>query len=175
MNKNFWEAFTRFEIFSPCFKCFSFDWTKLPLNEIHLLVVLILILKRVYQFEIISQVRYQFENISLKPKWKTKFEIGGGAVLLLWANTFLPLWHESPKTDTYEWNISPFTFSPPVANNIWVKIIPNWRAGGIPTRKDNTEDVEWKRCLCRILHFPFNLRLNTRYAHGNILVLALAQ
>jgi hypothetical protein len=27
------------------------------------------------------------------------FEIGGGgAVLLLWANT-LPLWHESPKTD----------------------------------------------------------------------------
>jgi hypothetical protein len=26
------------------------------------------------------------------------FEIGGGVVLLLWANT-LPLWHESPKTD----------------------------------------------------------------------------
>jgi hypothetical protein len=35
------------------------------------------------------------------------FEIGGGAVLLLWANT-PPLWHESPKTDTYEVNISPF-------------------------------------------------------------------
>jgi hypothetical protein len=34
----FREAFSRFEIFSPCFKCFSFDSTKLPLNEILLLV-----------------------------------------------------------------------------------------------------------------------------------------
>jgi hypothetical protein len=166
MNKNFWEAFTRFEIFSPCFKCFSFDWTKLPLNEIHLLVVLILILKRVYQFEIISQVRYQFENISLKPNWNWwwcgPFALGSCS---------LPLWHKSPKTDSLE----PFYFLSPLAKNIWEKIIPNWRAGGIPTRKDNTEDVEWKRCLYRILHFPFNLRLNTRYAHGNRLVLALAQ
>jgi hypothetical protein len=24
-------------------------------------------------------------------------------------------------------------------------------------RVDNTIRVEWKRCLCRILHFPFNL------------------
>jgi hypothetical protein len=23
-------------------------------------------------------------------------------------------------------------------------------------RVDNTDGVEWKRCLCRILHFPFN-------------------
>jgi hypothetical protein len=30
----FREAFSRFEIFSPCFKCFSFDLTKLSLNEI---------------------------------------------------------------------------------------------------------------------------------------------
>jgi hypothetical protein len=42
-------------------------------------------------------------------------------------------------------------------------------------RIDNTDGVEWKRCLCRILHFPFNLRLNTRDTHGTILVLALAQ
>ena len=41
-------------------------------------------------------------------------------------------------------------------------------------RVDNTNGVEWKRCLCRILHFPFNLRLNTQDTHGNILVLALA-
>jgi hypothetical protein len=24
---------------------------------------------------------------------------------------------------------------------------------------NNTDGVEWKRSLCRILHFPFNLRL----------------
>jgi hypothetical protein len=32
------EAFSRFEIFSPYFKCFSFDLNKTPLNEILLLV-----------------------------------------------------------------------------------------------------------------------------------------
>jgi hypothetical protein len=26
-------------------------------------------------------------------------------------------------------------------------------------RVNNIDGVEWKRCLCRILHFPFNLRL----------------
>jgi hypothetical protein len=26
-------------------------------------------------------------------------------------------------------------------------------------RVDDTDDVEWKRCPCRILHSPFNLRL----------------
>jgi hypothetical protein len=41
------EAFSRFEIFSPCFKCFSFDLTKLPLNEI-----LLLVFKRVLKIEI---------------------------------------------------------------------------------------------------------------------------
>jgi hypothetical protein len=41
---------------------------------------------------------------------------------------FLPLWHESPKTNTCEWNISPLLLSLPLANKIWVKIIPNWRA-----------------------------------------------
>jgi hypothetical protein len=45
---------------------------------------------------------------------------------------------------------------------------------GYRQRVDNTNGVEWKRCLCRILHFPFNLRLNTWDAHENILVLALA-
>jgi hypothetical protein len=50
-----------------------------------------LILKRVYQIEIISQIRYQFEKHFFKYKLKDKiFEIGGGAVLLLWANTFSP-------------------------------------------------------------------------------------
>jgi hypothetical protein len=30
---------------------------------------------------------------------------------------------------------------------------------GIPARANNTDGVEWKRCLCQIFHFPFNLRL----------------
>jgi hypothetical protein len=81
--------------FSPLVSnAFSFDLTKLPLNKFLLLVfkrVLILILKRVYQFEITSQIRYQFENPSFKPIERLKiFEIGGGAVLLLWAHALSP-------------------------------------------------------------------------------------
>jgi hypothetical protein len=53
----------------------------------------------VYQFEIISKTKYQLENSTFEQSFlNTIFEIGGGAVLLLWA--ILPLWHESPKTDT---------------------------------------------------------------------------
>jgi hypothetical protein len=50
-------------------------------------------LKRVYQFEIISKIRYQFESkkTSLIIERLQIFEIGGGEVLLLWANTFSPL------------------------------------------------------------------------------------
>jgi hypothetical protein len=46
-------TFSRFEIFSPCFKCFSFNQTKLPLNEI-----LLLVFKRVL-------IDTNFENLSL--------------------------------------------------------------------------------------------------------------
>jgi hypothetical protein len=64
-----------------------------------------LILKRVYQFEIISKIRYQLKNLFLTKFENCIFEIGGGAVtkfenyifeigdgavLLLWANTFSP-------------------------------------------------------------------------------------
>jgi hypothetical protein len=46
-------------------------------------------LKGLYQFEILSKIRYQIENHHLKNLFLTQiFEIGGGAVLLLWANTF---------------------------------------------------------------------------------------
>jgi hypothetical protein len=54
----------------PVSNAFPLTRQKLPLNEILLLVfkrVLMLILKRVYQFEYISQIRYQFENTFLKP------------------------------------------------------------------------------------------------------------
>jgi hypothetical protein len=74
---------------------------------------------------------------------------------------FLPLWHESPKTDTCEWNISPFKLSPPLVNNIGVKIIPNWRA---LRSHDEGWIIRWSGvealCLRRGLHFPFNLWLS---------------
>ena len=48
-------------------------------------------MKRVYQFEIISKIRYQLKKSFLNSNLKDYiFEIGGGAVLLLWANTFSP-------------------------------------------------------------------------------------
>jgi hypothetical protein len=49
-------------------------------------------------------------------KYKLKehiFEIGGGAVLLLWANTFSPFGMNRQKRILCEWNISPFYFLPP--------------------------------------------------------------
>jgi hypothetical protein len=55
-------------------------------------------LKRVYQFEIISQLRYQLKKSPIEKSFLNTilkdyiFEIGGGggAVLLLWAHTFSP-------------------------------------------------------------------------------------
>jgi hypothetical protein len=73
--------------FSPLVSnAFSLTKTKLPLNKI-----LLLVYKRVlrYQFlkvlflPLLNIIRYQFEKLFLKE--------GGGAVLLLWANTFSPL------------------------------------------------------------------------------------
>jgi hypothetical protein len=34
--------------------------------------------------------------------FKIRVVVQGGAVLLLWAHIFLPLWHESPKTESLE-------------------------------------------------------------------------
>jgi hypothetical protein len=48
-------------------------------------------LKRVYQFENLSKIGYQLKKSSLNTNLKDYiFEIGGRAVLLLWANTFSP-------------------------------------------------------------------------------------
>ena len=101
-----------------------------------------------------------------KPSFNTNlkdyiFEIGGGAVLLLWANTFSPLaWIAK---NGYLWvKYKPFfKLSPPLVNNIGVKIIPNWRAvwsdgEGWIIRWSGVEAF----CLCRGLHFPFNLWLS---------------
>jgi hypothetical protein len=49
-------------------------------------------------------MRYQLKNLFLTQIWKTTFfEIGGGgAVHLLWANTFSPFGMNRQKTDTCE-------------------------------------------------------------------------
>jgi hypothetical protein len=125
----FWEAFIRFEIFSPCFKWFSFDSTKPPLNEI-----LLLVFKRVLDISFEEGIpiwnyiknKIPIEKSFLNPDL-TEFEIGGGAVLLLWANTFSPFGMNRQKQILWV-KYKPFSLSLPLANNIWVKIIPNWRA-----------------------------------------------
>jgi hypothetical protein len=116
--RRFSEAFSRFEIFSPVLKCFSFDQTKLPLNEILLLVfkrVLDINFERGYTIlKILSKIRYQLNILLLTQIWKTTF------LKLVMVRSFCFGLILSPplawiaKTDTCEWNISPFcqTFSP---------------------------------------------------------------
>jgi hypothetical protein len=62
------EAFSRFWNFSPCFKCFSFDLAKLPLNEILLLVFMRVLIDT--NFEDI----YQLKKLLLQDtNWKQIF------------------------------------------------------------------------------------------------------
>jgi hypothetical protein len=120
--------------FSPCFKCFSFDLTKLPLNEI-----LLLVFKRVlvdtnwkYIEMLVFEKLIPVENII--PIWsisitryqlKTKISkfLGDGAVLLLWANTLSPFGINRQKRRLCE----PFLLSPHLYKKIWVKDYTNWR------------------------------------------------
>jgi hypothetical protein len=148
------------------FKIWSFlplFQTKLPLNEI-----LLLVFKRVldinfergsYQFKIILKVRYQLKT-SLIP------------IERLLLKTFWNWWWCGPFALGY---ISPplaliaknwvfweplFTFSPNDKINMsedYTKVESGaeWRR-----RVNNTDRVEWKPCLRRKLHFPFNLWLS---------------
>jgi hypothetical protein len=70
---------------------------------------------------------------------KIILNLGGGAVLLLWANYSLPLWHESPKTESLE----PFELlSPPLVINKWVKVIPKTESFSPPKMESCSE---WRR------------------------------
>jgi hypothetical protein len=165
--------------FLPLFQMLFLWLKKLPLNEI-----LLLVFKRVLDINFEEGIpiwNYIKNNIPieksfLNPNLKDYiFEIGDGAVLLLGANTFSPLaW--IAKNGYLRVKSKPFLRSLPLWQTIY-----GWRLYQIGElaeyrqEVDNTNGVEWKRCLCRILHFPFNLRLNTWDAHENILVLALAQ
>jgi hypothetical protein len=70
----------------PVSNAFPLTKTKLPLTEI-----LLLVFKRVliYHFEILLSPPFEHNRISIE-KYSTltflKFELGGGAVLLLWAH-----------------------------------------------------------------------------------------
>jgi hypothetical protein len=71
------EAFSRFEIFSPYFKCFSFDLNKTPPQWNSPLSIQegfrYQFWKRSYQFEIISKIRCSLKNF-FNTNWKIAFK-----------------------------------------------------------------------------------------------------
>jgi hypothetical protein len=166
------EAFSCFEISPPISNAFSFDLNKTP-PEWNSPVSFQEGFNR-YQLEVYLDT--SFENIPIEeisyhkiPIGKTNFcenqinhyfEIfwswwcGPFALGLI----FLPLWHWLPKTETCE---SPSYFSPQLVQvNMSERLYQfendvEWR-----WRVNDTVRVEWKPCLRRILHFPFNLRLS---------------
>jgi hypothetical protein len=83
------EAFSRFENFSPCFKCFSFDLNKTPPQCNSPLSV-----QEGFRYSIFesgyTNLKYVKNKIPIENLFKKLFKIGGGAVLLLWDNTFSP-------------------------------------------------------------------------------------
>jgi hypothetical protein len=74
------------------------------------------------------------------------FEIGGGAALLLWANTFSPFGMN--RQNGYLWvKYEPFfKLSPPLANNIWVKDY---------TKVES--DAEWRRSVNNMMEWSGSL------------------
>ena len=102
----------------------------------------------------------------------TILKISGGAVLLLWANTFSPFDMNRQKR-ILEWNISPLLLSP-----LW-QTIDEWRF--IPKtescserRRRVSDSMEWSGSLClrRRLLFHFNLWLGMKFSWQNTLVIA---
>jgi hypothetical protein len=79
-------------------------------------------LKRVYQFEIVSISKILIEKHTIKKSFLNPnlkdyiFEIGGGAVLLLWANTFSPFGMNRQKRILVS-EIKAFLI-PPMVNNV---------------------------------------------------------
>jgi hypothetical protein len=112
-----------------------------------------------YFLSFLNTIRYQFEFYQLKiSNFKIRWWCGPFAL----GSYFLPLWHESPKTESLE----PFELlSPPLVINKWVKIIPKMKSFCFElSQKDGEmrgvmakdELRSGRLCLRRRLQFPFN-------------------
>ena len=97
-------------------------------------------MKRVYQFEILSKIRYQLKNSSFQNLFLTQIlKVGGGAVLLLWANTFSPFGMNRQKR-ILEWNISPCNYFLPLWRTKYEwRLYQRWRVA----RSDSEGWVIW--------------------------------
>jgi hypothetical protein len=168
----------------PCFKCFfPLTYTKLSLDEI-----LLLVFKRVLPIERRSNIldtnlkiltnwkTYQFWNMSIKNfHHKMPIENINHYFRKLVVRPFCFGLNISPPLAVIAKNgvfWEPFSFLPMVQMNMsedYTKVESGveWRR-----RVNNTDRVEWKPCLRRVLHFPFNLWLS-RNALENTLVIAL--
>jgi hypothetical protein len=82
------EAFLRFEISPPVSNAFPLTQPKLPLNEILLLVFKRVLIDTNWKYieMLVFEKLIPIENFLLK----ILKSLGGGAVLLLWANTLSP-------------------------------------------------------------------------------------
>ena len=92
-------------------------------------------------------------NLSIEnhTNWKTLFKIRWWCGPFALGYYFLPLWHESPKTESLEPSLTTFS---PLANKIWVKIIP--KTESCPERRRMMSYGVEAFCLRRRLQFPFN-------------------
>jgi hypothetical protein len=102
-------------------------------------------------------------------------KIGGGAVLLLWANTFSPFGMNRQKR-ILEWNISPFVtiFFPFGEQNMSKDYTKDGEWCCSKRRRRMSNLMEWSGSLClrRRLQFPFNLWLGFEIHLKNTLVIA---
>ena len=155
------KAFSRFEIFSPCLKSFSFDFNKTPPKRDPPLRVqegFDIFFLKYYFLPLLNTIGYQLKILLEKLSfwnwwWCGPFALGSYS---------LPLWHESPKTESLE----PLELlSPPLVINKWVKIIPKSKSFALDSPpKDvemrgttaNDELRSGSLCLRRRLQFPFN-------------------
>jgi hypothetical protein len=95
---------------------------------------------------------FEHNRISI---WKSLvLKLGGGAVLLLWANTFSPFGMNRQKWILWV-KYKPFKLLyPPLANKIWVKIIPKLESCS-ERRRRMSYGVEWKPLSSPKTPIPF--------------------
>jgi hypothetical protein len=94
---------------------------------------------------------------------------------LLWANTFSPFGMNRQKR-ILGVKYKPFYFLP---NGKQIDMSEDYTKvenyAEYRQRVDNTDGVEWKRRLCRILHFPFNSMTKHKITLENTLVIYIKE